>query len=102
MKNGIVIALGLLLLAGSLGAQEGFQTQLATALQQSGWTEEAARVMVQQEAQWRLAEGADPEGVALALKYALRNAGLDSQEQARLAERRETTPVALAWKWRRG
>ena len=40
---------------------------------------------MRQQLQWRLAEGADPEGVALALKYALRNAGLGSQEQARLA-----------------
>jgi hypothetical protein len=85
MNRGIAIALGLLLLAGALWAQDGFTARLAVALQQMGWTEEAARNMVQQEAQWQLAEGADPEGVALTLKYALRNAGLEAQVQARLA-----------------
>lgn len=85
MNRGIAIALGLLLLAGALWAQDGFAARLAVALQQMGWTEEAARNMVQQEARWQLAEGADPEGVALVLKYALRNAGLGTQEQARLA-----------------
>lgn len=85
MNRGIAIALGLLLLAGALWAQEGFAARLAVALQQMGWTEEAARNLVRQEARWQLAEGADPEGVALALKYALRNAGLETQEQARLA-----------------
>jgi len=85
MKKGIVIALGLVLLAGALWAQDGFAARLATALRQMGWTEEAAQLLVRQEAQWRLAEGADPEGVALGLKYALRNANLEAQEQARLA-----------------
>jgi len=85
MKRGIAIALGLLLLAGALWAQDGFTARLVVALEQMGWTEEAAQLMVRQEAQWRLAEGADPEGVALALKYALRNTGLEAQEQARLA-----------------
>ena len=85
MKKGIVIALGLVLLAGALWAQDGFAARLATALRQMGWTEEAAQLLVRQEAQWRLAEGADPEGVALALKYALRNTGLEPQEQAQLA-----------------
>lgn len=85
MKKGIVIALGLILLAGALWAQEGFTLRLATALEQLGWTEEAAQNMVRQEAQWRLAEGADPEGVALALAYASRQADIGPQEQARLA-----------------
>jgi len=85
MKKGIVFVLGLVLLAGALWAQEGFAARLATELQQMGWTEEAARNVVRQEAQWRLAEGADPEGVALALKYASRNEGLEPQAQARLA-----------------
>ena len=85
MKRGIAIALGLLLLAGALWAQDGFTARLAVALQQMGWTEEAAQLVVRQEARWRLAEGADPESVALALKYALRNAGLEAAEQARLA-----------------
>ena len=85
MNRGIVIALGLLMLAGALWAQDGFTARLVVALEQMGWTEEAAQLMVRQEAQWRLAEGADPEGVALALKYALRNAGLEAPEQARLA-----------------
>jgi hypothetical protein len=85
MKRGIAIALGLLLLAGALWAQDGFTARLAVALQQMGWTEEAAQLVVRQEARWRLAEGADPEGVALALKYALRNAGLEAAQQARLA-----------------
>jgi len=86
MKRAIVIALGLVMLAGALWAQQGFAARLAVALQQMGWTEEAAQLMVRQEAQWQRAEGADPEGVALALKYALRNAGFEeAQEQARLA-----------------
>ncbi len=85
MKKGIAIGLGLLLLAGALWAQDGFTARLAAALQRMGWTEEAAQLMVRQEAQWQLAEGADPESVALALKYALRNAGLEPREQARLA-----------------
>jgi hypothetical protein len=89
MKKGIVIALGLILLTGGLWAQEGFQAQLALALQQQGWTEEAAQLMVRQQALWRLAEGADPESVAFALGYALRNSGeasqLPAQQQAQLA-----------------
>jgi hypothetical protein len=85
MKKGIAIGLGLLLLAGALWAQDGFAARLAVALERMGWTEEAAQLVVRQQAQWRLAEGADPEGVALGLKYALRNAGLEPQEQARLA-----------------
>jgi RNA polymerase sigma factor (sigma-70 family) len=57
--------LGLILMAGVLWAQEGFTVRLATALQQMGWSEEAAQLMVRQEAQWQRAEGADPEGVEL-------------------------------------
>ncbi len=85
MKKGIAIGLGLLLLAGALWGQDGFAARLEVALVQMGWTEEAAQLMVRQEAQWQLAEGADPQGVALALRYGLRNAGLEPQEQARLA-----------------
>jgi len=85
MKKGITIGLGLFLLAGALWAQDGFTARLATALQQMGWTQDAAQLMVRQQAQWQRAEGADAEGVALALKYALRNSGLEVQEQARLA-----------------
>jgi hypothetical protein len=89
MKKGIAIGLGLLLLAGALWAQDDFAARLAVALQQSGWTEDAAQLMVRQQAQWGLAEGADPRAVAYALRYALRNAAagfqMRAQEQARLA-----------------
>jgi hypothetical protein len=85
MKKRIAIGLGLLLLAGALWAQDGFAARLAAALERMGWTEEAAQLVARQQARWQLAEGADPEGVALGLRYALRNASLAPQEQARLA-----------------
>jgi hypothetical protein len=81
----IAAALFLMLAAGALWAQEGFQEHLATALREYGYSAEEAGAVVRQQAEWRLAEGADAEGVALALRYASTRERIGPQEQARLA-----------------
>lgn len=85
-KNLWIVAVVLVVLSGAAAwAQDGFAARLQVALRQLGWSEAEAGAVVRQQAEWRLAEQADPQAVALALAYADTQEEIGPQEQARLA-----------------
>ena len=84
-KNLWIVVVALVVLSAAAWAQEGFTARLEVALRQLGWNADQAGAVVRQQAEWRLAEQADPQAVALALAYADTQAEIGPQEQARLA-----------------